>query len=553
VLRKLFIQNYVLIDSLELDLNKGLTIITGETGAGKSILLGALSLVLGERADKNVLLDKDRKCVVEAVFTIGNREVKEFFKNSGLDEESQLILRREINAEGKSRSFINDTPVSLSQLKELGELLVDIHSQHETLFLRQRKFQLSVVDAFAGTETELQAYAAEYAEYKNLGKQLNELTELEKKSKSDLDYFQFLFNELDEAGLKENEQESAEAELNTISHAEEIKTNLVSVSTELAGNEDNLLGRISRIQLLVQSSVKHFSGLEELSGRLKGVAIELKDISDEIDRINAEVVYDPNRMEEIQNRLNEIYRLQQKHRAKTIAELLALKNGFESKLNGIASLDNEIENCRKKLEEKKKSLVSAAKKISARRNKAIPQVEKEVAKLLGAVNLSNAVLKIENNVQPEENFSADGIDAVRFLFSANKGIALREIEKAASGGELSRLMLCLKAAVARLVALPVMIFDEIDTGISGETALNVAAVLKQLSKNHQVIAITHLPQLAGRGDHHYFVFKELAGKRTAANVKLLAPDERIVEIAKMLSGDKPTAVAVENAKELLKN
>ena len=553
MLQKLFIQNYVLIDSLELDLNKGLTIITGETGAGKSILLGALSMILGERADKNVLLDKTRKCVVEGVFSTGNKDVKAFFKNHGLDFEEQLILRREINGEGKSRSFINDTPVTLSQLKELSELIVDIHSQHETLFLRQKKFQLSVVDAFAGTENDLSEYSQSYNEYKSLRKRLAELEEVEKKSKADQDYYQFLFDELNEISPKAGEQEKAEEELSTMTHAEEIKNNLSAVSLELVGNEDNLINRISKIQLMVQGSVKHFQVMEDINQRLKSVSIELKDISNEIDLISDGVVYDPARIEEIQNRLNEIYRLQQKHRAKTIDELLVLKHEFENKLNGIASIDQEIEDCRQQLKKEKDLLVTLAKKISAKRNKFIPVAEKEITKLLTAVNLPNAVLKIENSVLPEDDFSSEGIDSIRFMFSANKGIALREIEKAASGGELSRLMLCIKAAVAKLVSLPVMIFDEIDTGISGETALNVASVLKQLSGNHQLIAITHLPQIAGRGDHHYYVFKEVIGKRTAASVKLLSRDERIVEIAKMLSGDKPSAVAVENAKELLRN
>jgi DNA repair protein RecN (Recombination protein N) len=532
---------------------KGFTVITGETGAGKSILLGALSLILGERADKNVLLDKDRKCIVEGIFQTDHKEVKEFLRNEGLDPGSQLILRREINSEGKSRSFINDTPVTLSQLKELSGLIVDIHSQHETLFLRQRKFQLSVVDAFAGTENDLNLYGSAYSGYQKLEKKLATLLEEEKKSKADQDYYQFLYDELNEVALKEGEQEKAEEELSAITHAEEIKTNLDLIAVQLSGNEDNLLNRISGIQSLVQSAARHFSLLEDLNVRLKSVSIELKDISGEVERISAGVVYDPARIEEIQSRLNEIYRLQQKHRVKTTGELMALKTDFESKLKGIASLDDEIESCRMQLAQERNALISSAKNISMKRLKAIPQVEKEIAKLLNAVSLPNAVLKIENTVQEEENFSADGIDSVKFLFSANKGIPLREIEKSASGGELSRLMLCIKAAVAKLISLPVMIFDEIDTGISGETALNVAAVLKQLSGKHQLIVITHLPQIAGRGDQHYFVYKEVIGKRTSAKVKLLTKDERIVELAKMLSGDKPSAGAVENAKELLKN
>jgi len=553
LLQKLFIQNYVLIDSLELDLSKGLNIITGETGAGKSILLGALSLILGERADKSVLLDIEKKCVVEGIFSTENNDVKKFFRSEGLDYESQLILRREVNAEGKSRSFINDTPVSLSQLKELSQLIVDIHSQHETLFLRRQKFQLSVVDAFAGNENDLLKYGVDFSEYKTIQSRLSALEEAEKKSKADQDYFQFLFNELDEASLKAGEQEKLEEELNTGTHAEEIKSNLDTAYSGLAGNEDNLLNRISKIQLLLQSSAKHSTAINELGERLKSVSIELKDISNEADRLGAEVVSNPRRMEEIQLRLDEIYRLEQKHRISTVTELIAIKADLEEKLKGIASIDDELESCRNLLMDKKNSLTAAAKNISVKRKNAIPKVEKEITRLLAAVNLPHAVLKIEQVIAEEEKFTADGIDSIQFLFSANKGVPLRNIEKAASGGELSRLMLCIKAAVAKLVSLPVMIFDEIDTGISGETALNVAAVLKQLSRNHQLIAITHLPQIAGRGDQHYYVFKQVAGKKTSAHVKLLTRDERIVEIAKMLSGDKPSAGAVENAKELLKN
>lgn len=553
MLTKLFIQNYVLIDSLEIDFSKGLNIITGETGAGKSILLGALSLILGERADKNVLLDKDRKCLVEGNFKTKNKEVKDFFKVNELDFENELILRREISSEGKSRSFINDTPVSLSQLKELSELIVDIHSQHETLFLKQRKFQLSVLDAFAGIEVELNEYGLNFSEYKNLQKRLSELEEVEKKSKADQDYYQFLFTELEEVSLKEGEQEKLEQELSTGTHAEEIKSNLDSISLEFSGNENNLLRRISAVQQLIQSSAKHHSSLADLNERLKIVSIELKDISSEIERVSNEVVFDPQRIEEIQHRLSAIYRLEQKHRVKTISELRSLKTEFENKLLAISSLDEEIEKCQKQLGEMKVKLISSAKKISSKRMKAIPETEKAIAKLLEEVNLPNAVLKIENEIQSEENFSANGIDNIKFLFSANKGVAVREIEKAASGGELSRLMLCIKAAVAKLISLPVMIFDEIDTGISGETAMNVGTVLKQLSKHHQLITITHLPQIAGRGEQHFFVYKEVGKQRTFAKVKLLTRDERIVEIAKMLSGDKPSAVAVENARELLKN
>lgn len=553
MLRKLFIQNYVLLERLELDFSKGLTIVTGETGAGKSILLGAASLILGERADRNALLDKEKKCIVEGTFKTKNPDVKEFLIRENLDVQAELILRREINGEGKSRAFVNDTPVTLAQLKELGELLVDIHSQHETLFLKHRKFQLSVLDAFAGTEIELNSYSAEFAGYKKMQSRLSELEAEEKKSKADLDYYRFLFDELNDANLKEGEDIKEEEELNAMTHVEEIKINLGAVVQELSGSEDSLASRMSRVQSFIQTVSKHAASIAELGDRLKSVFVELKDISGEAERVSDDLMYDPQRVTEIQERLNEIYRLEQKHHVRSVSELLALKSDFETKLKNIFTLDEELEEVRKGIGKKRALLTSAAKNISAKRVKAIPYAEKEIAKLLEEVNLPNAVLKIDLATDNEENFSADGIDNVRFLFSANKGIPLREIENAASGGELSRLMLCIKAAVAKLIDLPVMVFDEIDTGISGETALKVAAVLKQLSRTHQLIAITHLPQIAGRGDQHFFVYKELSSKRTSAKVKLLTADERVVEIAKMLSGDKPSAGAVENARELLRN
>jgi len=552
MLRKLSVQNYVLIEQLAVEFHQGLNIITGETGAGKSILLGALSLILGERADKAALLDASKKCIVEAEFVVERKSIADFFRAHELDIEPTIIIRREITAEGKSRSFINDTPVTLSQLKELSELLVDVHSQHETLFLRQSKFQLSVLDAFAKTEDDLIRYKTAFYDYQKNKKRLTELEEEEKKSKADSDYYLFLFNELDKAGLKEGEQELLEDELNTMTHSEEIKGNLNLITTELNGSEDNFLNRIARIQLLLQQSAKHHSQLNDLSERLKSVSIEMKDIAAEVEVVSDEITFDPARIEEINSRLNDIYRLQQKHRAKTVAELINLKSDFESKLKNIESLDEQLATLRLQVDELKKSLITSAKKLSAKRNKAIPEAEKEIIALLSSVNMPNAVFKIADEVSTEDNFNADGIDEVRFLFSANKGVSLREISKAASGGELSRLMLCIKAAVAKLMSLPTIIFDEIDTGISGETAMNVGKVLKQLSLRHQLIAITHLPQIAGRGEAHYYIYKEAGPQKTSAKIKLLNKDERIVEIAKMLSGEKPTAVAMENAKELLK-
>jgi DNA repair protein RecN (Recombination protein N) len=553
MLQKLFIQNYALIDELEIEFGKGMNIVTGETGAGKSILLGALSLILGERADKSALVDLTKKCIIEGVFVADKKLVNNFFKAHELDPDTKTIIRREISSEGKSRSFINDTPVSLNQLKELGELLVNIHSQHETLLLNEARFQLSVVDAYAQHDNLLREYGERYKQYRKHLAELEQLKEEEKKSKADYDYFQFLFNELAEANLNTGEQEKLEEELRTLTHAEEIKSVLTSVLASMNGGENDLLNQLSSLNSSVNAIAKYNTKAGDIAMRLKSVSIELKDIQSEIESINDEVNYEPNRIEEINERLNIIYRLQQKHRTKDVNGLLLLKDDFEKKVQSIASLEDKISLLEKASESMKSGLKRQAGIISTNRNKAIPQLTSEIRKLLKEVSMPDAVLKIENKVRTEDDFNADGIDEISFLFSANKGVVYQPINKVASGGELSRLMLCIKASVAQLISLPTIIFDEIDTGVSGETAVNVGKVLKNLSRHHQLVTITHLPQIAGRGDAHFYVYKEVSNKKTTTNVRKLTNDERTVEIAKMLSGEKPSAVALENAKELLKN
>jgi DNA repair protein RecN (Recombination protein N) len=553
MLKNIFIQNYALIDLLELEFEKGLNIVTGETGAGKSILLGALSLLLGNRADTTALLDATKKCIVEGRFDADEKNLKDFFKLHELDFEDHVIIRREISSEGKSRSFINDTPVTLSQLKELGLLLVDIHSQHETLLLNKSNFQLSVADAFSQHEKSVVEYKTHFHQYQSLNAELYNLVEEEKKSKADLDYFRFLFNELEESNLVPGEQEKLEEELQTLTHSEEIKSALTAALSSLSVGDNTILSHLGQLTNSVTSITKYNSRLEEIAARIKSANIELKDISNEIEIVSEEINFDPKRAQVIDERLNIIYKLEQKHRVTTINELLSLKEEFENKLQSISSLEEKIGQLQKRIADLKKNLVALAHRISGNRNKAIPVIEKEIKKLLFEVSLPNAILKIENTVLSDDQLNANGIDQIRFLFSANKGVAYADISKVASGGELSRLMLCIKSSVARLVELPTIIFDEIDTGISGETAVNVGRVLKNMSTQHQLIAITHLPQIAGRGESHYFVYKEVTGKKTFTKVRKLNADERIVEIAKMLSGEKPSAVAIENAKELLKN
>ncbi len=554
MLQRLSIQNYALIDNLEIQFQDGLNIITGETGAGKSILLGALSMILGQRADSASLLDSSRKSIVEGEFSFNKIQVNisDFFKEQELDLDKSIFLRREITPEGKSRAFINDTPVNLQQLRELGSMLIDIHSQHETLLLNKSDFQRSTLDAFAGISSSVEEYFKEYKTYIKQLSLLDELLEQEKKAKADQDYFQFQFAELDEANLMTGEQEKLEEELQSLTHAEEINSGLAGIEQLISTSENNLLQSIHQLAQQIQQLGKFHSKLNSISERVRSTEIELQDISVELESVAADVIMDPARLEIVNERLNLIYRLQQKHRINTIEELNTLRETISLKLAGIGSLENQIINAQKDCQEKKNHLLKLAENLSGKRNKTIPELEQNIKKLLKEVGMPNAVLKIENNLLTEGELGPTGKDSIKFLFSANKGVAYSDISKVASGGELSRLMLCLKSSVAKLVHLPSLIFDEIDTGVSGETAFKIGNLMKEMSSRHQLIVITHLPQIAGRGENHFFVYKEVLAKKTFTRVKLLDKKERITEVARMLSGDKPTAIAMENAKELMK-
>ncbi|HQW24269.1 MAG TPA: DNA repair protein RecN, partial [Bacteroidia bacterium] len=493
-------------------------------------------------------------CIVEGEFDSKNKAIEDFFQINELDIESRILIRREISKEGKSRAFINDTPVNISQLKELGSLLVDIHSQHETLLLNKSGFQLSVVDSFAGTESDLNDYRTIFSTYKKLALEIAELKAEEARSKSEQDYITFQFNELAEAELEKGEsKDQLEEELRTLSHSEEIRQGLSKLDDAISGGESNLLTAISSAIQIVQSLSKYNSKLESVATRLKSVQIELKDISQESTDISDEVSLDPQRLEIVNERLNILNRLEQKHRVNSTKELIELKNEFEKKLENINSLDERISDLEKEKEKQFIKLLSKADKISIARAKVIPGIETKVKKMLADLGMPNAILKIEQVVLDEEELNQSGKDSIRFLFSANKGVAYSEISKVASGGELSRLMLCLKAIVAKLIDLPTVVFDEIDTGVSGETAFKIGTVMNDLSSSLQLLAITHLPQIASRGEVHFFVYKEVIGKRTFTKVSKLKSEDRIVEVARMLSGDKPTAIAMQNAKELLGN
>lgn len=551
MLKKLSVQNYALIDKLEIDLSDGLTIITGETGAGKSILLGALGLVAGSRADTQALQDKSKKCIVEASFNIKEYALKEFFAANELDHENITSIRREINPEGKSRAFINDTPVTLNQLKELGNRLIDIHSQHETLTLNGSEFQLSVVDAFANHANLLTDYSTNFKQFKVVEKQLSELIEQELKAKKELDYFQFQFNELEDVNLKTEEQSEQEQELETLNNAEDIKLNLSKVARGLNGGEQNLISSLTEIKAILHSISKFKSEINELDSRLNSSFIELKDIANELEMLEQEINYDPGRIEELTFRLDTIYRLQQKHQVKTVAELITIKDELSNKLLDFSSLETKIEKTKIELDTLHKTLNSLAKKITANRKKVIPKIESEIASLLSALAMPNAKLKIEQTETLV--FTSTGMDKVNFVFSANKGSDFKELNKVASGGELSRLMLSIKSLIAERTSLPTIIFDEIDTGVSGDIADKVGSIMILMSKKIQVVVITHLPQIASKGETHLFVYKEEKNNKTFSNIKKLLQEERVLEIAKMLSTGNPTSAAISNAKELLKN
>ncbi len=548
MLQKLSINNYALIDDLEIVFDKGLNILTGETGAGKSIVLGALSLILGQRAESRYFFNQQKKCIIEGLFKIDEFHLKSFFEENDLDYEAETVLRREISADGKSRSFVNDTPVNLTVLKTLGENLIDIHSQHATLEINNPLFQLMVVDAVAKHPALLDDYRTKFSQYKKGGTRLKQLIEESEKAKADLDYYQFQFDELEKAALAADEQEKLEKELYTLNNAEEIKRNLLAANYLLHESEAAALLQLREAGTQLGTPAKFNPEIEELRERLNSVVIELKDIAAEIDNIEQHTYTDEARAADINTRLTIIYNLQKKHRVSGNAELLTLQEDLSGKIQQAVFGDEAIEKLQQQLAAERKELEQLAGKLSAGRAKAIPEIEKQVVHSLAEMGMGNAALSI--NLTDTE-LEKDGANAIRFLFSANKGHALAEMSKVASGGELSRLMLGIKSLIAKNTALPTIIFDEIDTGVSGEVANRVGLIMQQLAENLQVITITHLPQIASKGKAHYYVYKDDTAATTYTRIKQLNNNERVTEIAKMLSGDKPGESALQNARELL--
>lgn len=552
MLSRLSIQNYAIIDNLEIDFSNHLNVITGETGAGKSIIVGALGLILGQRADSNVLLNREKKCVVEGCFKeeASDNHVIGFLQENELDVADELTVRREIAANGKSRAFINDTPVNLSQLNTLSSLLVDLHQQFDTLELGESDFQRDVLDALAGNFPVLSRYRQSFYSAQAARKEWGSLKEQKGQFEKEFDYHQFQFNELEEAGFRVNELEDLDAELKMLSNAEEIKTTLSKAYYDMAESEEPIISQLKVLLSSIQQYANYHPELPAVAERLQSSYIELQDIADEIDRIGAHIGSDAERLETVNERLSLGYRLLKKHGVTTTNELIAIRNNLNEKLQAVLNIDEAIASAEKKYNELTSAAEALAAKISAARSAEIKPLETKVNKMLAQVGMPNARIKVDIR---KVALNATGFDDVLFLFDANKSNQFQPLRKVASGGELSRLMLCIKSLVATSMNMPTLIFDEIDTGISGEAAKQVGIIMKELAAARQVICITHQPQIAGKADAHYLVYKDLKGDRVTTGVRLLNTDERIVAIAKMMSGEKPTAAALENAREMVMN
>ena len=549
MLTSLSIQNYALIDDLHVDFNTGLSIITGETGAGKSILLGGLSLILGKRADLSNLKDTSQKCIIEAVFDVSNYNLNSLFESEDCDYENTTIIRREILPSGKSRAFVNDSPVNLNSLQIIGEQLIDIHSQHQTLQLVSNEFQFQVIDALVNNEAFLEQYKSELKDYKALQKELKELQNFQAEAIKEHDYNLFLLNELVEANLKEGELELLEEENETLSNVEDIKEKL-SESYQLLNDEQigiliSLKGLKNNFQKLKDYSSKY----EDLYNRVESSLIEMDDVFNEIDEMQESLEADPKRLEEVNSKLLRINNLMQKHSATEISELINIKNSLEDKVSITENLDGTIQKKKTEIETKKGQLDVKAKQIHANRTEVIPALIEQLQSILGSLGMPNAQFKIDCDLS--DSFYYNGKDELSILFSANKGGQFNELKKAASGGELSRIMLAIKSVLSKYIKLPTIIFDEIDTGVSGEISNKMGDIMLLMSKTMQVISITHLPQIAAKGHTHFKVYKEDVNEVTRTNLMKLNHDERIVEIAQMLGGIEMSSSAIAHAKELL--
>ncbi|MFZ5977410.1 MAG: DNA repair protein RecN [Hydrotalea flava] len=549
MLQKLYIQNYVIIDEVSIQFSHKLNIITGETGAGKSILMGALNLILGERADTAVLINPEKKCIIEGVFLTENRKaVTQFLKENELDLESSLLIRREIAPNGKSRAFINDTPVSLQQLKTLGNLLVDLHQQFDTLDLAKADFQRQVIDALAQQSEPLKKYQFIYKQWKDTLQELASLQSQKTTFEKEADYNRFLLDELTTLQLAPNELENLDQELKLLSNSEGIKATLTGIVYPLIESEQPIVQQLKQIIQQLQGYHAMHPDIPALIERLNAAHIELKDIATEIDHINQHILFDAERIAEIEERLAAGYKLLKKHNVQNTEALLSIQQQLSEQLQQVLLIDDTIEQLVKKAAALQQHATELATAISGERHKQIQPFEQKVNRLLLQVGMPNARIKV--NIQATTLWEY-GLDNIEFLFDANHTNRFEPVKKVASGGELSRLMLCIKSLIAQYIDLPTLIFDEIDTGISGEAAKQVGLIMKNLSENRQIICITHQPQMAGKADAHFFVYKENINNATQTNIRLLNQEERIIAIAQMLGGEKPGAAALETAKEMM--
>lgn len=551
MLKHLYIKNFTLINELDIDFFNGFSVISGETGAGKSIILGAISLLLGNRADSKQIKQGEKKCIIEAVFTLAKGVYDDFFKANGIDLDiDETILRREINDSGKSRAFINDTPVSLTLMRELGDQLVDIHSQHQNLLLQKEDFQLNIVDIIARNEQELQHYKEAYTDYKNTEKRLAQLKKQLEESAENEEFMRFQYEEIANANLEKEEQEELEQEYKTLSHAEDIKVSLYDADNELNEDEMGVVKKLKKAADFLSSITAVYPKAEEISQRLDAVYIEVKDIAEEVGMATNDVDFDPKRLDFINEKLDRIYHLEKKFHVESIADLLDIANDLKTKLSAIDNSDEALNEVEAEVKAKEKRCKELAIALTKSRQKTAKIIEQDMKEKLVPMGIPNIQFQIAMDSKP---LASDGADKVEVLFSANKNSPLQPIAQVASGGEIARVMLALKAMISGAVKLPTIIFDEIDTGVSGKVAQQMAFVMQEMgNKNKQVISITHLPQIAALGSTHYKVEKRDTEKGTTSRLRQLSEEERVTEIAQMLSGTDISEAALMNARELLK-
>ena len=550
MLKSLYIKNYALIDSLEIDFESGFSVITGETGAGKSIILGALSLILGQRADMKAIKKDADKCIIEGTFDVSAYDLKDFCVENDIEYDPQTyILRREILSAGKSRAFINDSPTGLNELKLLGEQLIDIHSQHENLLLSDNHFQLQVVDTLAGNKKLLNEYKETFKAFKSAEKELTDQRNAIEKTKAEEEFFRFQYTALQDAHLSDGEQEELELELETLNHAEDIKSGLYKIHKLLSDDEMGIVSSLKESLSTAQHLSKVYAQANEMSSRIETAYIDLNDMSANLERMAEDVEFSPERLELVQQRLDMIYGLQARHKMSTVAELLTYQKELEEKLNQIDLSDEHLKQLEKQLTAKKDAALTLSTKLSKQRKTATKTIEKTLVDKIAPLGMPN--VRFECQITPKKEPDITGEDDLEFLFSANKNMTLQPVAQIASGGEISRFMLCLKSMIAGATALPSIIFDEVDTGVSGEIADKMGLIMKEFGQNMQVLAITHLPQIAAKGKAHYKVYKEDSEKSTVTNLIRLTDEQRLNEIAGMLSGATVTDAAKENAKAML--